>query len=133
MPNERDAERNGGREWSTTVAFSLMLAGPIIWGLAFLLVYGAHTLICVVDRSEEARQTASLFVALVAGVAFGALAVAAHVARRWRRRAIERDGDMSEPADFLIFTMIVLSSLSAIGVLWSGAGALVIEPCKVLR
>ncbi len=79
--------------WSLTTIIAFLLAGPIVWGLHFLFVYGGHTLMCVLGWSSE-PQIIRASVIVAGGAALALLVFLARAARRWRRYVVESDGDV---------------------------------------
>lgn len=118
--------------WSLTTIIAFLLAGPIVWGLHFLFVYGGHTLMCVLGWSRE-PQIIRASVILAGGVALALLVFLARAARRWRRYVVESDGDVALSAEFQMRATLLLILLSSAGVLWSSLAAVFIAPCQTLR
>lgn len=118
--------------WSLTTIIAFLLAGPIVWGLHLLLVYGGHTLMCVLGWSSE-PQIIRATVIIAGGAALAILVFLARAARRWRRYVVESDGDAALSAEFQMRATLLLILLSSAGVLWSSLAAVFIAPCQTLR
>ncbi|WP_018409175.1 hypothetical protein [Methylocystis rosea] len=118
--------------WSLTTIIAFLLAGPIVWGLHFLFVYGGHTLMCVLGWSSEPQIIRASVIA-AGGVALALLVFLARAARRWRRSVVESDGDAALSAEFQMRATLLLILLSSAGVLWSTLAAFFIAPCQTLR
>ncbi|MGJ0534515.1 hypothetical protein [Methylocystis sp.] len=118
--------------WSLTTIIAFLLAGPIVWGLHFLFVYGGHTLMCVLGWSSE-PQIIRATVIVAGGVALALLVFLARAARRWRRYVVESDGDAALSAEFQMYATLLLILLSSAGVAWSSLAAFFIAPCQTLR
>jgi len=118
--------------WSLTTIIAFLLAGPTVWGLHFLFVYGGHTLMCVLGWSSE-PQIIRATVILAGGAALALLVFLGRAARRWRRPVVESDGDAALSAEFQMRATLLLILLSTAGVLWSTLAAFFIAPCQTLR
>ena len=118
--------------WSLTTIIAFLLAGPIVWGLHFLFVYGGHTLMCVLGWSSE-PQIIRASVIVAGGAALALLVFLARAARRWRRYVVENDGDAALSAEFQMYATLLLILLSSAGVAWSSLAAFFIAPCQTLR
>ncbi|MGJ0395245.1 MAG: hypothetical protein ACR65U_03305 [Methylocystis sp.] len=127
-----DAEKAAHSHWSLTAIIAFLLAGPIVWGLHFLFIYGGHTLMCVLGWSREPHVVRAAVVA-AGGVAFALLAFVARAARRWRHYVVESGGDLAASAEFQMYASLLLILLSTAGVAWSTLAALFIAPCQTLR
>ncbi|CCJ06430.1 hypothetical protein [Methylocystis sp. SC2] len=129
MSRASKAERS---RWSLTTIIGFLLAGPIVWGLHFLFVYGGHTLMCVLGWSSE-PQIIRATVIVAGGFALALLVFIARGARRWRRYVVESGGDLAESAEFQMNATLLLMLLSSAGVIWSSLAAFFIAPCQTLR
>ncbi|AZG77237.1 hypothetical protein [Methylocystis rosea] len=118
--------------WSLTTIIASLLAGPIVWSLHFLFVYGGHTLMCALGWSSE-PQIIRATVIVAGGAALALLVFIARAARRWRRDAVESDGDAALSAEFQMRATLLLILLSSAGVVWSSLAAFFIAPCQTLR
>jgi hypothetical protein len=127
-----DAEHAASSRWSLTAILSFLLAGPIIWALHFLFVYGGHTLMCVLGLSDAPQMIRATVIA-AGGVALALLVYVARAARRWRRYVVESGGDAAASAEFQMYATLLLIVLSAAGVAWSSLAAFFIAPCETLR
>jgi hypothetical protein len=99
-----------------------VLFGPIVWAMHFAVLYGTHTIVCARATTGDAATTT----ALAATVAALALLLAGAVAA-YRRRDARHDA--SAVARFCRDVMLLLTLLSACGVAWAGATALLVAPC----
>ena len=115
---------------STLLYLSL---GPIVWAVHFAIVYGAHTLLCAVGGSGGFGARAATLVVIIATVVALILLSLPMLAPTMMRR--RRPGS-TEPASLSSFAqgvMALLALLSALGVAWAGAAALIVAPCISLR
>ena len=109
----------------------IVLPGPVIWSVHFMVVYLATEVACAEEAPPPgvvpAMATGVTLVATALGVVVSiAFAVLAH--RRWRagqREAADGDGERPE----LAFAGMMLSALSVLGVLAVGLPALWLSPC----
>ena len=115
-------------------ATAFLLAGPIVWAVHLLLVYGPQSALCAFGKSGVAEVGPSSISALVLAVtAIAAVPLLAVLfwpqatARLLRFRA---EGS-SRP--FAISVARWLAALSLVGVLLAGATALMLDPCAQLR
>jgi hypothetical protein len=99
-----------------------MLFGPIVWAMHFTVLYGTHTIVC----ARATTGDAATITALVATVAALALLLA-EVFAAYRRRDAAHDA--SAVTRFCRDVMLLLTLLSACGVAWAGATALLVAPC----
>ena len=127
-----DAKKAGRTDWSLMAILAFLLAGPIVWALHFLFVYGGHTLMCVLGLSQ-APQIIRAIIIVAGGVALALFTVIARAARRWRRYVVESGGDVATSADFQMYATLLLILLSTAGVAWSSLAAFFIVPCEALR
>ncbi|RNJ50740.1 hypothetical protein [Methylocystis hirsuta] len=118
--------------WSLTTIIAFLLAGPIVWGLHFLFVYGGHTLMCVLGWSSEPQVIRAAVIA-AGGAALALLVFLARAARRWRRYVVEGGGGSAASAEFQMYATLLLILLSTAGVAWSSLAAFFIAPCQTLR
>lgn len=132
MPQPED-EGQGAAIWV------LFLAGPTIWFAYFLLVYGLGEVLCKPLRTDIQVVGLPLvsFLTLAATVlaALGTLAFTAQSYRRWRA---SRHAATTSPAeddiihgheDVLAMAGVLLGGLFFVAVLFTGAPALVVQPC----
>lgn len=126
-----NAEHASPSRWSLTAIIGFLLAGPIIWALHFLFVYGGHTLMCVLGLSDAHVIRATVIAA--GGAALALLVFIARAARRWRRYVVESDGDAAASAEFQMYATLLMILLSAAGIAWSSLAAFFIVPCETLR
>jgi hypothetical protein len=97
------------------------LAGPVVWAAHFVVMYGAHALICA--RMETSAMNLWPTVAASA-TAPALLALAGLIVARARSRA-PSNGRTTFARDLTI----ALAALSLLGVLWVALPATVMPPC----
>jgi hypothetical protein len=102
-----------------------MLFGPIVWALHFTVLYGTHTIVCARATTGDAATITALAASVVAVALLlaGAFAV-------YRRRATQH---ASATTRFCRDVMLLLALLSACGVAWAGATALLVAPCPAFN
>ena len=105
------------------------LYGPIIWAAHFFLLYGTASFLCTPEasREDEVRLIALALTALALLVLFG-LSTWQFIGYR-RPRGNDRAGNV---VSFLQMTSIALAGLAIIGVMWTGAGAILVPACVPL-
>lgn len=109
------------------------LTGPIVWAAHLAIIYSAHVVSCALGG---APGLASLIVIVTTIIALITLFLAVSRARAWRRELMKRspaDGEHASAVSFIDGAMALLVLLSAVGVAWAGAMALMLEPCQPLR
>lgn len=113
-------------------ALFYMLLGPIVWAVHLTVVYAGHAVLCVkgVMQGALASRIIPFGVALATIVALAALLIAVLAANSRPGRS---SVPASAPALFQDKVMMTLALLSAFGVVWAGASALIVEPCLTLR
>jgi hypothetical protein len=132
---------NGGRQAgddpaSPAAALLYLMAGPLLWGVHLLVVYGMQSALCAYRLTGIAQLDPLLVRALVVAVtvlvalALGFAAWRPRTTARLLRAAVFLDG---ENGPFMTAVMRLLVLLSLAGVLWAGAGALLLEACPQLR
>lgn len=123
LGNETDAMSPlSQRPWSGPL-WAALLAGPVIWGLHFAVVYLAAEVACRGSGSwswDDGMATAVTVMATV--VAVVAIGVAALMTERLRRRTAPMHHE-------LVVVGLALDALFALSVLAVGIPALVLEPC----
>ena len=118
--------RERARASLTRTTFYLLF-GPIVWAIHLTVLYGAHTLVCVHGAAGDTVAA----IALAATVAAVALLLAAAFAF-YRRRDSAHTG-ASAVTCFCRDVAMLLALVSAFGVAWAGATALIVAPCVALR
>lgn len=109
---------------SITRTLVLMLWGPLVWGVQFTLSYGGHTLLCAQGATPAATRL------LVAGVALLALAAIAPVVLRCHAIAARAGAQPAgDNAGFVRFIARTMALLSLLAVVWTAAGALLLQSC----
>lgn len=103
--------------------------GPLIWALHLTAVYGAHALLCARGIAPAVALAVVLGVTAVALVLL-ASAIAVPRSARWIVRIGAEDGGDGGFHDRL---MRLLAALSAFGVAWAGAAAVIVPACAQLR
>jgi hypothetical protein len=117
-----DTPTHAGRHTPLARTMLTMLFGPIVWAVHFTLLYGTHTIVCARAATGEVATAT----ALAATVAALALLLAGAVVAYRRREAMQH---ASPTARFCRDVMMLLTLLSACGVTWAGATALLVAPC----
>lgn len=106
---------------------------PGIWALHFLLSYGTAAVWCAKQGSDAPLSAARVAIAVYTGLALAVLLI---VARRGLVRfraptAARSDSDTSTARQtFLGFTVLSLSGLSALAVIYEAAAAVIIGSCR---
>lgn len=113
----------------------LFLAGPVIWFTHFMLVYLLAEVLCKPLDDVEGFTSLPLVSVLtvVATIIFALAAAAGSVLayRRWRvLRDLPRDDERaSTQGEALVFAGFLLGVLFTVAVMFTGAPALVLQPC----
>jgi hypothetical protein len=102
----------------------LVLAGPIIWSIHLLVIYGAHAVLCSQSVSGRGAE------AVVGAATLIGLGVLGLIAARSPARAF---GGKDQTQHFLRTTMLLLALLSAFAVAWAGASIFFLPACLPLR
>lgn len=103
----------------------LALAGPLIWAMHLLVIYGTHAVLC-------SRGMPGHYSGIVIGSAtLLALAVLA-IVPVWSRRA-EAFGSQGQTRSFLWNVMVLLAVLSAFAIAWAGSTAFFLSACLAMR
>jgi hypothetical protein len=105
-----------------------LMAGLIVWGLQFTVVYGSHVLLCLSASPGRLVGTVVTAVTVLAAAALTAFLV-------WQRRAadllgVEGDGEWKTGSDRIAR---VVTILSIIAILWTGWTVLIIDSCAYTR
>jgi hypothetical protein len=103
----------------------LTLAGPLIWAMHLLVIYGAHAVLCSRGVSGRYSGIAIAAATLVALVVLAAVPV-------WSRRAAAF-GPQGQTRSFLWNAMVLLAVLSAFAIVWAGGTALFLSACLPMR
>ncbi|HEY8262084.1 MAG TPA: hypothetical protein VIG55_12800 [Methylosinus sp.] len=107
--------------------FSL-LSGPVVWALHFTLAYAFHATLCARSASlDDEKTVADLAAPIILAITVGALLLLGLFACK----AVAGRGEPAGAFDRRVAAALIL--LSAIGVTWAGASALIIEPCGAWR
>jgi hypothetical protein len=115
--------------WS---AILLVVSGPMLWALHFLLIYGPQSTLCVLAPRFLPAVRGWHVTAIVGLVTLAVLAALILVLRR-HGRLLEARGTFSPARNFLLASARLLTILSLVAVLWAGAVALMLDPCGNLR
>lgn len=124
------------RDRRNRVVIAVLLAGPVIWSVHFMLVYAAVEAGCTGDGpglrlfDPPVATVVTLLATLVAALA--CLAAAWWEYRRWRPSDVgERSGEHedSDPGGAMAFAGFLLSLLSFVSVLMVGLPALYLPAC----
>jgi hypothetical protein len=99
------------------------LVGPAVWAGHFLVMYGAHALICARVAPDESGRV-WLFSAATAST----LALLVLAGLVWRLVRARRRGGLAQPT-FPSDVSIALAVLSLIGVIWVALPAALMPPC----
>ena len=103
--------------------FLLIFAGPVVWFIHLVLLYGAEALLCMPPAGSE-RAMIWVGVSATAG-ALGALVVVAIAAPRADGRSRHAG------ATFLRNTTLLLALLSAVGVVWNALPLALVRACAL--
>ena len=119
-----------GEERAFVRRMFLMLAGLIIWGAHFTVIYGFNALACARGFARLSVLGIGLVPATVVALTAVALAAAAAILYIvWRagpdRLLPERPAD----GGFLRYMTVAVGLLSIVAIVWSGLPALLVPPC----
>lgn len=106
----------------------ITLAGPLIWGAHFGIVYAAHHLICLL-AGNSAAFWAQLAVIMATVAAVLALLLAIFKPEIMQHR-VRYETAQKISRSFLTSVMRLLALLSVFGVLWAGSAALLLPACE---
>ncbi|WP_151613541.1 hypothetical protein [Sinorhizobium alkalisoli] len=122
-----------GKEAPIASAILFLLAGPILWATHLLLVYGVQSAACAVGNSAMAPSV--LIQASVILATLGAILLLCFSLFFPGRLAHMLRYEMPEPHNrtFSVRVERLLSLLSLMGVVWSGASVFQIDVCGLLR
>jgi hypothetical protein len=126
-----DTNRHERRRGALTRTTLYLLFGPIVWAVHFAMLYGMHTILCARPSARVMPGAGVATIVLAATVAALALLLAATVTGYRRRNAAHADSRAA--TRFCHDVMVLLTLLSACGVVWAGATALLVAPCVGLR
>lgn len=115
------AQREGGRRRFAR-ALAALVSGPLVFMLYFAFAYGAHSLLCALLGDPGRMMTWLLLIG--AGISLAVLAAMAMAVAPGREQDERR---------FESRTACSLILLYAIAILWTGAAAVSITPCDLLR
>jgi hypothetical protein len=125
MTNDLD-ERHDSLWW--------VAAAPGIWAAHFLLSYGTAAVWCAKQGADAPLSLARLAIAVYTGLALAAVSLVAHRGLGQYRAPAPRprsDSDTSEARhQFLGFTLLSLSGLSALAVVYEALAAVFIGSCR---
>lgn len=114
----------------------LFLAGPTIWFTHFMLVYVLTEVLCKpFDGAPGASEVPLVSVLTIVATIVFALAAATGAVlahrrwRRWRLAARGNDERASTQGESLVFAGFLLGMLFSIAVVFTGAPAVVLQPC----
>jgi hypothetical protein len=109
-------------------------AAPAIWAVHFLASYGTAAVWCAKRGSESPLSLARTAILLYTVAAFAALAVVAlRGLGRYRAATSQHPGDADTRearSQFLGFTLLSLSGLSALAVIYEALAAVIIGSCR---
>jgi hypothetical protein len=121
--NETDAMSPLADRAGSAPLWTALLAGPVLWIVHFAVVYLAAEVACRDDGTRVAGMHAATLITLTAtAAALGAIATAAALTERQRRRT-----DHGDPQ--IMIVGLALDVLFAASVLAVGVPALVLDPC----
>ena len=111
----------------------IMAASPVFWSLHFLVCYGVAAISCG-RLGDGSASTMRVIIAGLTVAALLAIAGVSAVAFGWHRAAGDpppHDADTPEDRrGFMGFATLLLSGLSALGVIYSGLAAVFIRTCE---
>jgi hypothetical protein len=114
-----------GKRWTHSFVGTLLLTltGPIVWSLHFLIVYGAHAVMCSRDASAHV-EIVIVAATLIALAVLGLIVV---------RSPAERFAGSSQTRHALKAMMRSLALLSGFGIAWAGGAILFLPACLPVR
>lgn len=133
MAADTHEPRQGGPA-SAVRMLAYMLFGPIVWALHLTAVYGSHALLCARGATQAVLGLSlPAFAVLAATAAALALLVVAIFAPGALRRIARIPDSDGRERGFQDRLAALLAVLSAFGVIWAGATALLLPACLLLR
>lgn len=111
----------------TTHDLLLLLAGPIVWAVHFIAIYGLNGVVCA--RRGSAGQWAGMAWEAWAIVAAGVVAVALLAA--WTAARPRSEGEHSRR--FVRWTSLALSALAVLAIAWESLAVFLVPACSPLR
>ncbi len=112
---------------SATHDLLLLFAGPIVWAVHFIAIYGLNGVVCA--RPGRAGQWAGLAWEAWAISATGVLAVALLAA--WVASRPRSEGEHSRR--FVRWTSLALAALAALAIAWETLAVFMVPACSPLR
>ena len=108
----------------------LMLAGLVVWGLQFTLIYGFNAIACARGFADSDLLGLPLVPAVIVSLTVLALAAtAAVVGATIRGRFAELLREEAEDGSFMRALTITIGLLSLVAIVWSGLPALMVAAC----
>jgi hypothetical protein len=108
------------RQWITR-----SLAGPAIWTAHFFLLYGGHTLLCVIG---PAASRSAAWILLASSASIGGLVLIGLLIVQELRPMRQPERETSGYA-FARAVTLGLAALSAVGLIWTMMTAAALAPC----
>ncbi|MEF3077040.1 hypothetical protein V2P20_18590 [Methylobacter sp. Wu1] len=106
----------------------ITLAGPLIWGVHFGMVYALHHFICLLTGNSAAFWAQS---AIIAATLAALLALLLAVFKpEIIQRLVRYETAQKISQSFLTGVMRLMALLSVFGVLWAGSAALLLPACE---
>ncbi|WAK02639.1 hypothetical protein [Methylobacter sp. YRD-M1] len=105
----------------------ITLAGPLIWGVHFGIVYAAHHLICLLTGNSAAFWAQ---LAVIAATIAALLALLLSIFKpEIMQHMVRYESAQNISRSFLTGVMRLMALLSVFGVLWAGSAALFLPAC----
>jgi hypothetical protein len=108
----------------------LCLVGPAVWTAHFMVMYGAHTLVCAAAAGDQGTHDRSFLPIAAAATGVALLVLAGFVV--WclaLGRQESRAQSAPDQARFARQVSIMLALLSMLGTIWVALPALLVAPC----
>ena len=102
--------------------FLLLFAGPLVWAVHFVAVYGLHGIACARPAAAAALGPAGIAWAL-AGLGLASLLLLA----LWLRRAPR--SETAESRSFVRWTSLALGALAALAIAWETLALVFVAGC----
>lgn len=107
-----------------------LLAGPILWALHFLAIYGAQSTLCALGEPGlgilNSVNVAIIGATVVGVTVLGWLVIAPNALQRMMSDAQSSD-------TFIISVMRLLTLLSIVAIIWEGAAFSLLPACDQVR
>lgn len=120
------SETDTGRPW-TDHPLNLV-AGPVVWSVWFIAVYGGLSVVCGGTPGDGAGSSATrIALASLTGVVIGALCACALASRRAAAAPVAGDG--TEVRRFIATAAMALHGVAAVATAFTALPLLAVPPC----